>query len=192
MYIGRQVARKGARSVRRLGDDDALRVQQYRLGNAGPVYELDGLGKFKFKKIFKGIGKVLKTVAPIAATFIPGVGPVVGPALMAAQRARVQAKQAAQAAAAPGAGQAEQVAAAWAQNQYQMAQQGAVQQAVAQNQPQYIPPTVAPAVGYPGGEGYYVQPQERAPGGFMSQLPPWAVPAALGGAALLFVLFRKR
>jgi len=44
------------------------------------MHGLGGLGKFKFKKLFKKFGKIL----PLAAPLIPGVGPVVGGILGAA------------------------------------------------------------------------------------------------------------
>lgn len=166
-----------------------LRARQYRprpggfrFGNAGPEYQLDGLGKLKLKKVFKKVGKVLKKVAPIAATFIPGVGPMVGPAVAAFTARKKQAAQAAEAAAMPGATYEHQVAAAMAANQAAMAQQGLVSQAVQQYQPPYIPPTAAAMI----------EPTQEAPRGALSNLPQWAIPAAIGGAALLFILSRKR
>ena len=77
------------------------------------AYQLQGLGKFKFKKIFKKIKAPFKTIyrpivkmvkpflAPLVA-MIPGVGPVAAVAVKAAQaiRASAKAQQAQQAVAA--------------------------------------------------------------------------------------------
>lgn len=64
------------------------------------VASLDGLGKFKLKKLVKKVGKIAKKVAPIAAGFIPVVGGAVQSALESRAAKKAQKKADAQAAAA--------------------------------------------------------------------------------------------
>ena len=60
-----------------------LNPQEYVVGN-GQINQFTGLQQFGFlSKVFKKIKKVVKKVAPIAVSFIPGVGPVAKAALTA-------------------------------------------------------------------------------------------------------------
>ena len=60
-----------------------LNPTDYVVGN-GKINQLTGLQQFGFlSDVFKKIKKVVKKVAPIAVSFIPGVGPVAKAALTA-------------------------------------------------------------------------------------------------------------
>jgi len=60
-----------------------LNPQEYVVGN-GQINQLTGLQQFGFlSKVFKKIKKVVKKVAPIAVSFIPGIGPIAKGALTA-------------------------------------------------------------------------------------------------------------
>ena len=60
-----------------------LNPQEYVVGN-GQINQLTGLQQFGFlSKVFKKIKNVVKKVAPIAVSFIPGIGPVAKGALTA-------------------------------------------------------------------------------------------------------------
>ena len=60
-----------------------LNPQEYVVGN-GQINQLTGLQQFGFlSKVFKKIKKVVKKVAPVAVSFIPGIGPIAKGALTA-------------------------------------------------------------------------------------------------------------
>jgi len=60
-----------------------LNPQDYVVGS-GQINQLTGLQQFGFlSKVFKKIKKVVKKVAPIAVSFIPGIGPIAKGALTA-------------------------------------------------------------------------------------------------------------
>ena len=61
-----------------------LNPQEYVVGN-GQINQLTGLQQFGFlSKVFKKIKNVVKKVAPVAVSFIPGVGPIAKGLLTAA------------------------------------------------------------------------------------------------------------
>ena len=61
-----------------------LNPQEYVVGN-GQINQLTGLQQFGFlSKVFKKIKNVVKKVAPVAVSFIPGLGPLAKGALTAA------------------------------------------------------------------------------------------------------------
>jgi len=62
-----------------------LDPNEYTVGDGMSINPITGMAEFGWlKKTFKSIGKVVKKVAPVAVSFIPGIGPVAKGALTAA------------------------------------------------------------------------------------------------------------
>ena len=61
-----------------------LDPNEYTVGDGMSINPITGMAEFGWlKKTFKSIGKVVKKVAPVAVSFIPGIGPVAKGALTA-------------------------------------------------------------------------------------------------------------
>jgi len=191
-----------------LSDCDLVEVNG-QLGYFEYSYEMDGLGKFKIKKAFKKIGKaakkvvkkvgkVIKKVAPIAAIgagiwfagpAIAGLAAKFGPAAAKLIASRAASKRQAETGLPDASATQAQVDAYIRQaEQEYLAQQGAPAGG-------YMPAAYggggyAPSAGngYAPAEMMYAQQGGQAPGG----LPQWAIPAAIAGAALLFVMTQRR